>query len=125
MSSKVVLFWSELPATEQIITEFLKDNGYDVLIANGEFQCYKYISRRHVDLVLLDIQRSDLSGLILTKKIRSFSKLRHTPIISVIKNNALPKFGDFTWDCDDYISKPIDKDLLLNKMNTLMEKYFF
>lgn len=125
MSSKVVLFWNEKTTNEQVITKFLKDNGFEVLIAEKEIQCYKYLASRYVDLVLLDIQRDDLTRLLLTKKIRSLSKHRRTPIISLTENSLMPRLGNIVWDCDDYISKPIDKNLLLNKMNTLMEKYFF
>jgi DNA-binding response OmpR family regulator len=125
MSSKVVLFWNEEPTNEQIITKFLKDNGFEVLIAENEIQCHKYLASRYIDLVLLDIERDDLTRLILTKKIRTISKHHRTPIISLTEKIMMPQLGDITWDSDDYVSKPIDKDLLLNKMNILMEKYFF
>lgn len=125
MSQKVVLFWSEVRKTKEDVTKILKQNGYEVLIAKKRSQCLKYLSYRHVDLVLLDIQLDDLGGLMLTKKIRSLSKHRHTPIISLTDNNIMPQMLNVSWGCDDYISKPINRALLLSKMDSLLEKYFY
>ena len=76
--------------------------------------------------VTLDIKRNDLEGLMLTKKIKTRSKHKHTPVISITETdyfgfNAL----NISWGCDSYVMKPVDETELLEKMDDLMEKFFY
>ena len=118
MSKKVVLLWDEEPDGEKALSNLLNDNGYEVLFAIKEIQCLRYLANRHIDLVLLDIKRNDLEGLMLTKKIKNRSKHKHTPVISLTEtNNKGSNALNISWGCDSYVMKPVDKAELLEKMD--------
>lgn len=126
MSKKVVLLWDEEPDGEKALSKLLNDNGYEVLFAIKEIQCLRYLANRHIDLVLLDIKRNDLEGLMLTKKIKNRSKHKHTPVISITDTDIIGLISpNYSWGCDSYVMKPVDKAELLEKMDYLMEKFFY
>ena len=72
-----------------------------------------------IDLILMDIQMPDLNGLEATRQIRQFNKG-----VVIIAQTAFGLSGDrekaIEAGCNDYISKPINKDELLS----LIQKYF-
>ncbi|MBI9042451.1 MAG: response regulator [Lutibacter sp.] len=72
-----------------------------------------------IDLILMDIQMPNLNGLEGTKQIRKFNKN-----VIIIAQTAFGLSGDkeksMKAGCNDYISKPINKDNLFS----LIQKYF-
>ncbi len=68
-----------------------------------------------VDLVLMDIQLPEMDGYTATKKIKHFRK--NLPIIAqtahVLEED---KTKSLNAGCDDYISKPINKNELMEKV---------
>ncbi len=72
-----------------------------------------------IDLVLMDIKMPDMDGFEATKQIRQFNR-----DVIIIAQTAYSLSGDrertITAGCNDYISKPIQKDEFM----ALMEKYF-
>lgn len=75
-------------------------------------------SNPNIDLILMDIKMPLKDGYTATKEIRKFNK-----DIVIIAQTAYALPGDSTKaidvGCNDYISKPIDKELLLEKINLL------
>jgi hypothetical protein len=72
-----------------------------------------------IDLILMDIQLPEMGGYEATRKIRQFNKN-----VIIIAQTAYALTGDrekaLEAGCNNYISKPINKDALLS----LLEKYF-
>jgi CheY-like chemotaxis protein len=72
-----------------------------------------------IDLVLMDIKLPGMDGYEATRQIRQFNK----NIIIIIQTSYALTGGQekaLTAGCNDYISKPIKKDLLIE----LLKKYF-
>lgn len=72
-----------------------------------------------LDLILMDIQMPDLNGREATRQIRQFNK-----DVVIIAQTAYGLSGDrekaIEAGCNDYISKPINKD----ELHSLIQKYF-
>ena len=72
-------------------------------------------SNPYIDLILMDIRLPDMNGYEAIRQIRQFNK-----DIVIIAQTAFALAGDkekaIKNGCDDYISKPIDKEDLLNKI---------
>lgn len=72
-----------------------------------------------IAIALMDIQLPDINGLELTKQIKQYN-----PEIPVIAQTAHAMDGDrkkyISQGCNDYISKPIDANKLLHKINKLI-----
>jgi len=76
-------------------------------------------NNRDIDLILMDIQMPDLNGYEATRQIRQFCK-----DVVVIAQTAFGLSGDrekaIEAGCNDYISKPINKE----ELHSLIQKHF-
>lgn len=91
-------------------------NANTIWAKDGEEVLNLYAKHPNVDLVLMDIQMPKLNGYEATMKIKE-----HNPNIPVIAQTAYAMPNDnikcIEAGCDDYISKPINTQLLLDKIN--------
>lgn len=98
----------------ELMRFYLKPTNVSVDIAiNGKETRNYYKKLKDIDLILLDIRLPDVSGLELVKEIK---KIR--PDIPVVAQTAYAMSTDkkksFDAGCDDFISKPIAKEKLMN-----------
>lgn len=88
----------------QLISDVLKDEGFDTVIKNDGYAAIEEVKNNHFDLILLDIMMPNLSGTETCNKIRD---LVSCPIIFVTaKNQTIDKLLGFEIGADDYITKP-------------------
>jgi CheY-like chemotaxis protein len=94
------------------------------IASNGKEALDKFGTANY-DLILMDIQMPVMDGFLATKKIREIeaSTNSFTPIIAITANAMS---GDreacLAVGMDDYISKPFQIDILIEKMKTLLSK---
>ena len=101
----------------------LEKHGFEVLQAiNGETGM-KMALNTNPDLILLDWQLPDISGLEVTKKIRTFDKFKNTPII-FCTSNVMPgdKEKAFEAGVTAYIEKPINPELFISEIKSHLEE---
>jgi CheY-like chemotaxis protein len=72
-----------------------------------------------IELVLMDIKMPEMDGYEATRQIRQFNK-KVVIIAQTAHTLVYDKIMALKSGCNDYISKPIDKDLL----NALINKHF-
>ena len=98
----------------------LEGLGYEVpvVVPSGQ-EALEEAERTRPDLVLMDIRMPKMDGLEATRQIRLFNK---DVIIIAQTAYALNSDRQMAIDsgCNDYISKPIDKD----ELQGLIRKYF-
>ena len=100
---------------QMTIIRFIKD-GYNTLSTDSSDDAIELLKNNKVDMILMDISiKGSKNGLELTKELKASKEYLHIPIIGVTahafesdRNNALEA------GCDDYISKPFSKNLLLD-----------
>jgi signal transduction histidine kinase/DNA-binding response OmpR family regulator len=103
---------------QRVAMYLLKKFGYPAdLVENGR-QAVQALKQAHYDLVLMDIQMPEMDGFTATAKIRNMnSACRNIPIIAM---TAHAMKGDrkrcLEMGMDDYISKPIEPEILLQKL---------
>ncbi|MEA3316844.1 MAG: response regulator, partial [Bacteroidota bacterium] len=75
---------------------------------------------KNIDLILMDIQLPEINGYDLTKKVREFNAK-----VPIIAQTANAMEGDkkkaLDAGCNDYISKPIDVNFLVEKIGRLLD----
>ncbi len=119
-NSPLILVAEDEISNYKLIEAILKRNSYEVIRAeNGEEAVDMCKRNPNIRLVLMDIRMPIMDGLIATKKIKSFN-----PDVPIIAQTAYAMDGDENKakeeGCDDYISKPIKKDILLEKIKALI-----
>lgn len=88
----------------QLISDVLKDEGFETVILNDGYSAIEEVKNNHYDLILLDIMMPNISGTETCNKIRDIVSC---PIIFVTaKNQLVDKLVGFELGADDYITKP-------------------
>lgn len=106
--SKTVLIVEDNELNMKLFHDLLEAHGYDTLQTKDGMEALKIARSSRPDLILMDIQLPEVSGLEVTKWIKEDDDLRTIPVIAV---TAFAMKGDEEkireGGCEDYISKPI------------------
>jgi two-component system cell cycle response regulator DivK len=107
-SNKVVLVVEDNAANMRLCSELLEAQGYVVLQATHGIEGLQVARDERPNVILMDMQLPDISGLDVTKRLKEDEDLKSIPVIAV---TASAMKGDeekyLQGGCDAYISKPI------------------
>jgi len=115
----------------QLLAEILREVAACDFAANGKeaIEAYNLALEKgpHYDLILLDIELPEVNGLEILEKIRESEKNADIPLgdgIPIIIVTAYEKRFLEAYDkgCDDYILKPINTNILYDKIINILEK---
>ncbi|HEO99159.1 MAG: response regulator transcription factor [Campylobacterales bacterium] len=121
--SKILLLEDDTNLNETV-TEFLEDEGYEVVsVYDGEEAQEKLYENRY-DLLLLDINVPGLNGLDLLKESRTQGVA--APAIYITSMDSVEDLEEgFKSGCDDYIRKPFALKELKIRIETLLKRGFY
>jgi CheY-like chemotaxis protein len=108
-----ILIVEDDPTSEMIISRAVRSVSKEIInVRNGLDAVETCQKMPDIDLILMDIQLPYLDGYEATRQIRQFNKS-----VIIIAQTAYALTGDkeksIEAGCNDYISKPINKDFLL------------
>lgn len=115
-----ILVGEDNAVNQKFVTRILEKQGHEVSIASNGKKVVEFYQSITFDLILMDIEMPEISGYEATNIIREAEKesKTHIPIIALTAH-ALQ--GDkercLNSGMDDYLSKPIDPDLLFEKIH--------
>lgn len=124
---KKVLLAEDNLVNQKLGSMLLQQLGLGVDVAENGKKAIQAVEKNLYAVVLMDCQMPEMDGFEATKAIRKLEALRgtYTPIIAV---TALAMVGDrercIAVGMDDYISKPIDRNVLKIKLNHWTQKEF-
>lgn len=118
---KNILVVDDEPDILEFLQVIMKDEGYDVTIIDKGEYLEKLNSGGLPDLILLDMLLSGKDGREIVKHFKSQEKTRHIPIIMFSAHPSAEETARRA-GADDFVSKPFDIDVLLNKMTFLLER---
>jgi signal transduction histidine kinase len=103
----------------------LELNSFPTDTALSGEEALKKILRQSYALIILDVQMPGMDGFEVAEAISGYSKARDIPIIFLSAANTDKKFitKGYTSGALDYITKPIDPDILLLKVKTFYRLY--
>lgn len=119
-SAKRVLIVEDNELNMLLLHDVLEAHGYAILKADHGAAALDLARQHHPDLILMDIQLPDISGLEATRQLKEDGETGSIPIIAV---TAFAMAGDerraLESGCDAYVSKPI----MLQDFLVLIEKF--
>ena len=111
---KTILIVEDIELNIDLLTQILEDE-YNILIAKDGVQGVVLTEQSKPDLVLMDISLPVMDGYEATRNIR-----KTFPSLPIIGLSAHAMQGDDekakAAGCTDYLTKPVDEDLLLRKL---------
>jgi len=123
MRKKILLLEDDTTLNETV-TEFLEENGYEIVSVYDGFEAQDRLYETKFDLLLLDINVPGIDGLKLLKESRAEGVV--APAIYITSMDSVDDLErGFASGCDDYIRKPFALKELLIRVETLLRRGFF
>jgi DNA-binding response OmpR family regulator len=119
-----ILCIEDVPELREDIAEELEEAGYDILQAGDGKEGLEMILKHKPDLVLCDISMPKMSGLQLLREVRgNYPLFAEMPIIllSALADRERVLEG-LREGADAYLTKPIDFELLLIRVQTSLRQ---
>lgn len=96
--------------------------GYDVFCASSGAGAKKYLKKEKPDVILMDIMMAGEDGITLTRELRSAPETADIPILIVSGLSDAATLNDaLLFGALDYLVKPIDIDMLQDKLKKVFE----
>lgn len=106
--AKSVLIVEDNDLNMKLFNDLLQANGYETIQTKDGREAMDIARRHRPDLILMDIQLPEISGLEITKMLKGDAELKAIPVIAV---TAFAMKGDEEkireGGCEGYIAKPI------------------
>lgn len=116
---KKILIIEDIDLNIDLLVQLLEDN-YELIIAKDGYQGVSLAQETQPDLVLMDISLPGMDGYQATQLIRQ--SLPQMPIIG-LSAHAMQADVQKALDagCCDYLTKPVDEEILLQKIKTRLD----
>jgi len=114
---KRILIVEDDQLSSRFLTTVLRDSKADLLYAKNGIEAVDLVKQNgDLDLILMDVQLPGMSGNEAANKIRQFNE--RIPIIAQTAHAmSEDKDRSINSGCDDYITKPINISLLMDKIS--------
>jgi CheY-like chemotaxis protein len=116
-----ILFVEDDPVNQYSIGFILRAEGYEVLLAENGQEGVERAASDRPDVILMDMMMPVMSGFDAARRIKDSPELRDIPIIALTaRAMAGERERTLAAGCDDYLSKPIERTLLLERLSYWM-----
>jgi two-component system cell cycle response regulator DivK len=113
-NKKLVLIVEDNELNMKLFHDLLDAHGFATIQTRNGFDAISLAREHHPDLILMDIQLPEVSGLEVTKWLKEDDELRSIPVVAV---TAFAMKGDEerirSGGCEAYVSKPISVVMFL------------
>lgn len=120
---KTVLIVEDNELNMKLFNDLLEAHGYETVKTGNGLDALDLARKYRPDLVVMDIQLPEVSGLEVTKWLKEDDSLKHIPVLAV---TAFAMKGDeeriIAGGCEAYISKPISVSGFLQTIDSLLDK---
>lgn len=119
---KRVLIVEDNELNMKLFHDLLEAHGYDTLQSRDGMEALTIAREEMPDLILMDIQLPEVSGLEVTKWIKEDEKLRAIPVVAV---TAFAMKGDEEkireGGCEAYVAKPISVENFIRTVKEFLD----
>jgi CheY-like chemotaxis protein len=110
------------PVNQKLIERLLQRDGHEVTVAENGRVCCELFTGSEFDVVLMDMQMPEMSGIEATQEIRRLETESggHVPIVALTANTT-PEDRDscLTAGMDDVLSKPVS----VPKLRSMLSRF--
>jgi CheY-like chemotaxis protein len=105
-----------------MLSRRLERKGFDVLMAADATEGLSMARAQSPDLILMDMRLPDIDGWSATRQLKADDSTRQIPVIALTAH-AMDRDRDLALaaGCDDFDTKPVELDRLIEKINALIK----
>jgi putative two-component system response regulator len=114
-----ILAVDDNPVNLELLFDLLDNAGFEVLVSQNGQSALKRAKNTHPDIILLDIMMPDMDGFETCRRLKADETTKDIPIIFMTAlSETVDKVRGFALGAVDYITKPIDPEEVLARVNT-------
>ena len=118
-AAPTILIVDDQPINVQLLKRKLEREGLRVVPAYSGIEALDLIAKSKPDLILLDVMMPDMDGIEVCRRLQASADTRSIPVIFVTARTSKEgKIEGLSVDAVDYITKPIDLDETLARVQT-------
>ncbi|WP_027357659.1 response regulator [Desulforegula conservatrix] len=120
MSSKHILIVDDEEKIASLVSDYLKNDGYETFILHRGDLVIPSIRKTPPDLIVLDIMMPGMDGISVCREIRKFSEI---PIIMLTaKTDEIDRLIGLEIGADDYVCKPFSPRELVARIKAVLRR---
>jgi len=105
--------------TRGMFARRLTRRGYDISMAESAHGLLERVRKENIDLILLDIEMPEITGIEALKALRQYYTSIQLPIIMLtVRNQSKDVIAALELGANDYLTKPIDFPIALARIKT-------
>lgn len=118
-----ILIVEDNPVNAQLIALTLKAHSYHIVLArNGREALAALEGNEPIDLIITDFSMPEMDGMELVAKVRAMAAFNNIPILIASAHTDLETVTHAkNLGCNGFLSKPIEKQVLLKKVSQLVK----
>ena len=126
--AKKILIIDDDPDLVEAVTMILESKNYDVAAAYGGIEGLQKAKTEKPGLIVLDVMMPDKDGYAVCKELKADPSMKNIPILlltavaSKISTTRYTHQMGLETEADDYIDKPVEPDVLVKRIESLLSK---
>lgn len=129
MGAKILVVDDD-PDIRDVLEALMEGEGFETVLANDGEQALEAIKKENPDLMILDLLMPVMDGFAVCKQLQDprWSKWKDMPILiltSVREEVSQRRYEletGLSLDVDDYVEKPIDPDVVIDRVKKLLAR---
>ncbi len=114
---KSILLVDDCKTTRKILSYLLKGKDFTILQAENGLDALEKLARNDVDLIITDLNMPRMDGIEFVKAVKEDGAYMGIPIIMLTtESSELDKSKAYQLGVSSYLSKPVDKERILNEI---------
>jgi DNA-binding NtrC family response regulator/polyferredoxin len=110
----------------KVLIKYLEDSGFELMVAQSGVEAFNHIDRVTPDMILLDVLMPGIDGFETCRRLKKNPVTQDIPVIFMTAlTDTMDKVKGFEVGAIDYITKPLQHDEVLARVNAHMNTVEF
>lgn len=119
MNKATILLVDDSPTNLQVLLNYLKETGFETLIARSGEGALRQVEYAQPDIILLDVMMPGIDGFETCRRLKQNEATRDIPVLFMTAlSETVDKIRGFKAGGVDYITKPLQHEEVLARINT-------